>query len=118
MTEREYRCECCGRRLRADEGKGCRFCVGRIREESERLKAGEGPGSPLATQGQPVVALAFAGSAVDWDRYGSRVIRKAAMRGDSLRNPAHRARLQAELHRARRRDHAMRVLGGRGGGVA
>jgi len=32
-------CECCGRKLRADEGKVCRFCEGRthqIRKQMEK----------------------------------------------------------------------------------
>jgi|GEM_PF-5164877 len=27
------RCECCGRKLRRDEGKVCRFCAGEIRKQ-------------------------------------------------------------------------------------
>lgn len=28
-------CEYCGRKLRPDEGKGCRFCAGEIRKQLE-----------------------------------------------------------------------------------
>lgn len=60
-----------------------------------------------------IVAVLFCGTADEYGRWGSRVMRKAAMRGDSLANPAHRAKIQRELKRARRRDRTERLLDGR-----
>ncbi|MDI3534793.1 MAG: hypothetical protein PWQ82_1158 [Thermosediminibacterales bacterium] len=34
--KRTARCEACGRRLRRDEGKLCRFCIGKLRKLIER----------------------------------------------------------------------------------
>lgn len=67
---------------------------------------------------QLIVAMVFAGTADEWRQYGSRVLRKAAMRGDNLRNAAHRARLRAEFQQARRRYRVARLSQGRGGDVA
>jgi len=33
-------CECCGRKLRIDEGKVCRFCVGAIKTKFENMQKG------------------------------------------------------------------------------
>lgn len=64
------------------------------------------------------VVLCYVGTVEGFGRFASRVLRKGAMRGDQLTNPAHRARLRRELRRAEMQDLALQIHRGCGGDVA